>query len=142
MKRFTKHLVVRYLISGGTSAIVNLAILSLLYYVFDVYYILAGIIAFSVAFFVSLSLHKFWTFDDTSMVGAHKQAGKYLIVSLFGLAINTFILYVCVDILHLYVYIGQIVAGGLTACVTFFISRDHVFNQSKEINVSVLNDIT
>lgn len=129
MKRFTKHLIVRYLISGGTSAVVNLSILSLLYYIFNVYYILAGMIAFCVAFFVSLTLHKFWTFDDPSMDGAHKQAGKYFITSIFGLIMNTLILYICVDLLHLFVYIGQIVAGGLTACVTFFISRDHVFNQ-------------
>lgn len=129
MKRFTKHMIVRYIISGGTSAIVNLAVLSLLYYIFHVYYILAGVIAFCIAFFVSLILHKFWTFDDPSMDGAHKQAGKYLVASVFGLILNTFILYICVDVLHFYVFLGQIVAGGLTACVTFFISRDHVFNQ-------------
>lgn len=140
IKQFTKHLIVRYLISGGTSATVNLAILSLLYYVFGVYYILAGMIAFVVAFFVSLILHKFWTFDDTSMDGVHKQAGKYLMVSLFGLAINTGILFICVDIFHLYVYISQVIAGGLTASVTFFISRDHVFNRQEVQKVIVVQE--
>lgn len=129
MKRFTKHLVVRYLISGGTAAVVSLTTLSFLYYILKVYYIYASIIAFMFAFCVSLLLHKFWTFDVPSMDGAHKQAGKYLISSIFGLVLNTLILYICVDILRLYVFFGQIVAGGLTACVTFFISRDHVFNQ-------------
>lgn len=134
MKRFTKHLIVRYLISGGTAAVVSLSTLSFLYYVLGVYYIYASIIAFSFAFCVSLVLHKFWTFDVPSMDGAHKQAGKYLGTSLFGLAINTFLLYVCVDFLHMYVFVGQIVSAGLTACVTFFISRDHVFNQKITIN--------
>lgn len=130
MKGLTKHLLVRYVISGGTSAGINLSILSLLYYVFHIYYIMASIVAFMVAFFVSLILHKFWTFGDHSMIDIHKQAGKYLANSLLGLVINTFILFICVDILHLYVYMGQIVAGILTACVTFFISRDYIFNKA------------
>ena len=126
-------MIVRYVISGGTSAAVNLSTISLLYYVFHMYYILASIIAFMVAFFFSLVLHKFWTFGDRSMDGVHRQAGKYLANSLLGLAINTAILFVCVDIFHLYVYVGQIIAGILTASVTFFISRDYIFNQTKSL---------
>ncbi len=129
MKYFTKHLIVRYIISGGTSATVNLTVISLLYYVFHVYYILAGIAAFIVAFFVSLFLHKFWTFKDSSMDNVHKQAGKYLANSIFGLAVNTTVLYICVSGLHIYVFVSQIIAGILTACCTFFISRDYIFNQ-------------
>lgn len=123
------YVLFRYVVSGGTSAAVNLATLSLFYYVFHIYYITSSVIAFIVAFFFSLGLHKFWTFKDHSTDGVHKQAGKYLLSSLFGLCLNTLILFVCVDLIHLYVYMGQIIAGGLTACVTFFISRDYIFNQ-------------
>lgn len=130
MRQLTKHLIVRYIISGGTSAGVNLSVLSLLYYVFHIYYITASIVSFIVAFFFSLVLHKFWTFGDHSLDGVHKQAGKYLANSILGLIINTSILFVCVDLFHLYVFIGQIIAGILTAGVTFFISRDYIFNQN------------
>lgn len=127
MKRFTKHLIVRYLISGGSSAMINLGTLFFLYYVKHMYYLYAAVIAFIVSFLVSLILQKFWTFKDHSRDNLSLQVGKYLITSLFGLSLNTFILYVLVDHLHFYVYIGQIIAGGLTACVTFFISRKYVF---------------
>lgn len=127
MKRFTKHLIVRYVISGGTSAVINLSTLSFLYYIKHMYYIYAAIIAFIVSFLVSLVLQKFWTFEDRSRNNLSVQIGKYLITSLLGLSLNTFILYVLVDHLHLYVYVGQIIAGGLVACVTFFISRKYVF---------------
>ena len=127
MKRFTKHLIVRYIISGGTSAVINLGTLSFLYYIKHMYYIYAAIIAFIVSFLVSLVLQKFWTFEDHSRNNLSVQIGKYLITSLLGLSLNTFILYVLVDHLHLYVYVGQIIAGGLVACVTFFISRKYVF---------------
>lgn len=133
MKRFTKHLIVRYLISGGTSALINLGVLSALYYVFGVYYLYAAIIASVIAFFVSLILHKFWTFEDFSRTNMYTQVGKYMMTSLFGLLLNTIFLYVLVDYFHLYVYIGQIIAGGSVACITFFISRGLVFKGKKDL---------
>lgn len=133
MKRFTKHLIVRYLISGGTSALINLGILSGLYYLLGVYYLYAAIIASVIAFFVSLILHKFWTFEDFSRTDMHIQAGKYMITSLFGLLLNTIFLYILVDYLHFYVYMGQIIAGGSVACITFFISRGLVFKGKKDL---------
>ncbi|MHB1316294.1 MAG: GtrA family protein [Minisyncoccota bacterium] len=127
MKRFTKHLIVRYLISGGTSASINLGVLSLLYYIYNIYYIYSAIVAFLVSFFVSLFLQKFWTFEDYSKDKMSIQVGKYLFTSLIGLSLNTLFLYILVDHFHLYVYMGQIIAGGLVACITFSISRKFVF---------------
>jgi len=127
MKRFTKHLIVRYVISGGTSAAINLGTLSFLYYIKHIYYLYSAIIAFIVSFLVSLVLQKFWTFEDHSRDNLSLQIGKYLATSLFGLSLNTFILYVLVDHFHFYVYVGQMIAGGLVACMTFFISRKYVF---------------
>lgn len=133
MKRLTKHLIIRYLIAGGTSALINLGVLSLLYYVFGVYYLYAAIVASVVAFFVSLVLHKFWTFQDFSRTDMHVQAGKYMVTSLFGLGLNTLFLYILVDHFHLFVYLAQIVAGGSVACITFFISRGLVFKGKTDL---------
>ncbi|MEI6843432.1 MAG: GtrA family protein [bacterium] len=134
MKFLTKHLVVRYVISGGTSASVNIAILSILYYIFHMYYLLASVFAFIVAFFVSLVLQKFWTFRDHSTKDMHLQIGKYLVSSLFGLAINTALLYIFVDHFHFYVFLGQVFAGIITASITFFISRNHVFTNGEHFS--------
>lgn len=133
IKIFTKHLIFRYLIAGGTSASINLGILSLLYYAFGMYYLYAAIVASVIAFCVSLLLHKFWTFEDFSRHDMHIQIGKYMITSLFGLGLNTLFLYIAVDFFHLYVYIGQIVAGASVACITFFISRNLIFKGKKEM---------
>jgi len=127
MKRLTKHLVVRYVIAGGTSAFINLAVLSYLYYIVGIHYLIAGIISFVISFMISLVLQKLWTFKDSSRDGIGLQIGKYLATSLFGLGLNTLLLYILVDHFHFFVYIGQIIAGGSTACVTFFLSRKYVF---------------
>ena len=129
IKKLTKHLIIRYIISGGTSAFFNLATFFCLYHFLHIYYLFASIIAFILAFFVSLILQKFWTFRDHSRENMHIQIGKYFLASIFGLAINTGLLYIFVDGLHAHPLIGQILAGGLTACCTFPISRRYIFNQ-------------
>ena len=132
IKRLTKHLLVRYVISGGTSATINLCLFFWLHHIEHVYYITASIIAFVMAFLVSLTLQKFWTFRDHSMDGLHRQVGKYLLTSIFGLAVNTFVLYICVEYFRFYALAGQIVAGIATASCTFFLSKHFVFKIREE----------
>jgi len=135
ISKFTKHLIVRYIISGGTAAFVNLSFFALFFYIFHVNYLIANVIAFIIAFFVSLTLQKFWTFRDHSTDRIHIQGILYLFSSLFGLGVNTLVLYICVDFLGFLPIIGVIIAGIATALCTFPISRKYIFNQeaTKEI---------
>jgi putative flippase GtrA len=132
VRYFTKHQVVRYLIGGGSSAAVNLCSLYIMNSLLRVYYITASIIAFAVAFSVSWAFHKFWTFGDHSMEGASKQGALYLLTSLFGLALNTSILFIAVAWINLPVLVGQVAASILVACCTFFIARHFVFRRGSE----------
>ena len=129
IQRFTKHLIVRYIISGGTSATVNLSFFYLFFNIFSIHYLISNIIAFSIAFGVSLGLQKFWTFRDHSTENIHIQGLFYFLNSIFGLGINTLILYICVDFLGIMPIIGVVIAGGSTALCTFQISRRYIFNQ-------------
>ncbi len=127
---FTKHVVVRYIISGGTAAVTDLVLLFILNTIFGVYYLAASVLAFLGAFCVSFTLHKYWTFkshaDETG-----KQALKYMLASLFGLCLNTFLMYIFVGHLHIRVILAQIFVQALVACCTFFISRNLVFKYKK-----------
>lgn len=127
---FTKHLIVRYLISGGTSAVVNIGIFSLLHYYFGFHYIFSNVVAFCIAFCISLVLQKFWTFQDHSTDNMHMQGLYYLVSSLFGLGINTTILYISVDLVGLSAIVGVIIAGILTAVCTFQINKKYIFNKA------------
>src|SRR3990167_3912629 len=86
IRRFTKHLLVRYVISGGVSALVDLSLL----YLFNLYthYLIAAAFAFALAFSVSFTLQKFWTFKDLSTDGIHKQTVISLGTSLFVYAVH------------------------------------------------------
>jgi putative flippase GtrA len=125
---YTRHILIRYIISGGTAASVNLFVFAVFFYQFKIHYLISNIIAFSMAFGVSLTLQKFWTFKDHSTENIHVQTVLYLANSLFGLAVNTLLLYVSVDILGFMPLAGVILAGIGTALCTFQISRRYVFN--------------
>lgn len=127
---FTKHLIFRYLVSGGTSASVNIGIFSVLHYYFGLYYIISNVFAFVIAFFVSLVLQKFWTFQDHSTENIHMQGLFYLASSLFGLGINTLVLYISVDLINLPPIIGVIIAGAFTAVCTFQINKRYIFTKT------------
>ncbi len=140
-----KHVIIRFIISGGTSAFVDLTVLFLLNSVFDVHYLPSAIIAFIVAFGVSFTLHKFWTFRSHSE-SAHKQAILYLGSSLFGLLLNTLLMYLFVDHifanLHLYnmevkVLMSQVIVGLIVACVSYFLSHHFVFKYKKSGGIEI-----
>lgn len=108
---------------------VDLALLFLLNSVWGMHYLPAAILAFLVAFCVSFTLQKFWTFQNHSRDNMHTQAAMYLGSSLFGLALNTLLMYVFVDYLHIMVILSQVFVGAIVACCTFFISRHIVFKE-------------
>ena len=133
IKKITGYTIVRYLVGGGSSAVVNLSIFYILNSLLKIHYITASIFSFIVAFFVSWMFHKFWTFRDHSTENMHIQGFYYLLSSLFGLCLNTAILYSAVNFLSLIPFWGQVVAGGLTASCTFFISKNLIFNKKEEV---------
>ncbi|MBA3733310.1 GtrA family protein [Patescibacteria group bacterium] len=125
-KLFTSHVVVRFIIAGGTSAVVDLGLL----YVFNSrlgwHYLVSAVLAFIGAFGVSFTLHKFWTFQSHNE-RTDKQALLYLGTSLFGLSLNTMLMYLFVDYFHIQVLISQFFVGIMVAFSSFFISRNFVF---------------
>ena len=133
VKYFTKHVAVRFIISGGTSAMVDLILLYLLNSRLGLHYLLAAILAFLGAFGVSFTLHKYWTFKS-HQEETHKQAVMYFGTSLFALFLNTVLMYIFVDIFNIGVIISQIFVGIMVAFSSFFISRNFVFKYTNNTN--------
>jgi putative flippase GtrA len=127
-----RHVVLRFIIAGGTSAFIDLVFLYLFNSVFGIYYLFSAIIAFLIAFGVSFTLHKFWTFKSHEEE-THKQAVMYMGTSLFSLSLNTVLMYVFVDYLHIVVLLSQFFVGIIVAFSSFFISRNFVFKYKNKI---------
>lgn len=126
----------RYLVSGGSAAVVHVGMLFVFVELFHLWYVLSSMSAFLIAFVVSFLLQKFWTFQNTSREGVHKQAGVYFIVAVINLALNTLLIYVFVEYFNFHYLIGQIVASGLIAISSFFIYSKFIFHHKPISNLS------
>jgi putative flippase GtrA len=129
--------ILKFLISGGTAAVVDLGVLYLLSDVYINWYtglieksnavLIAAVVAFVFAFGVSFSLQKFWTFDDPSTDVIHSQLAMYLVLALCGLAVNTFFMYVLLNYTGLHYLAAQILASALIAVGNFFAYKHFIF---------------
>ncbi len=132
---FTKHIWIRFIIAGGTSAFIDLTLLFVLHELLGLYYLSSAILAFIGAFGVSFTLHKYWTFKS-HQEDTHKQVLMYLLTQFFGLLLNTALMYVFVDMIRVPVMLSQVFAGALVAFCSFFIAQNLVFRPN-DIKVSV-----
>ncbi len=120
----------RFIISGGTATAVNLGILFTLTHLFSLWYLLSSVIAFGVAFWVSFAMQKLWTFGDTSKDRAPTQAFFFLGVILAGLGINTTLLFILVEYLHIHYLLAQLISGVFIATMNYFSYRHLVFRDT------------
>ena len=127
-ERYPAHAKIgRFLFSGGVSAGVDLILLFIFTDIFGWWYLVSAIFAFLIAFGVSFTLQKFWTFQDHSREGVHAQAGIYFFVAVINLALNTLFVYLFVEYIHLHYLLAQIVASLLIACESFFVYQRFIF---------------
>ena len=124
---FFRYRIMRFLFSGGTALLVNLVLLYIFADILHWWYITSSIVAFVGAFVISFSLQKFWTFNNQSLEALHLQVGVSLLVALTNLLLNTLIMYVLVDHVHIYHMFAQIIASGVIACESFFAYKHVIF---------------
>ena len=122
----------RFLLSGGTAFGTDIILLYLFTDIFGVWYLASAVAAFILAFGVSFTLQKFWTFKDNSRDGIHMQMGVYFFVAVINLALNTLLVYVFVERADLHYLFAQAVASALIAVESFFIYQHFIF---KKMNI-------
>ena len=122
--------ILKYLISGGSAAIINLGILFVLTNYFAVWYLASSGMAFICAFMVSFSLQKFWTFGDASLHLIKKQLVMYLGAAVLNLGLNTLLMYGLVEHLGLHYIFAQIITSGIIAIGSFFVYQYLIFKNA------------
>jgi putative flippase GtrA len=120
---------IKYLISGGTAAAVNLFLLFIFHKTLGLRIVYATTLAFVVSFFVSFYAQKYWTFNDNNRDNIHKQMSVYLVVALINLLINALSMYGLVEVLGVWYMLAQFITSGAIAIESFVIYRHYIFNQ-------------
>lgn len=87
----------------------------------------ASVIGFTVGAFINYLLNYHFTFKSQK---SHKEAmSKFFIVAVFGAVINTILMYIGVDILHLYYLLAQVLATGTVLLWNFVVNKFWTFGQ-------------
>lgn len=122
-----RKVIIKYIISGGIATATDLGLLFIFTDIFNIWYLVSATIAFIIAFFVSFTLQKFWTFRENSREKIIQQLSLYLITGLINLAVNATGMYILVDVLNLWYMLAQIIMGGLIAFGSFLIYKFIIF---------------
>lgn len=138
----SKKQIVRYIISGGSAAVVNLSLLYVLTEFFYIWYLVSATLAFISAFGVSFTLQKFWTFKDHKTDDIHKQLSFYLVVILVNLALNALFVYLLVEYTGIWYMFAQIISGLIIAIESFFVYKLVIFRRSHiaSLDIDVARD--
>lgn len=123
--------IVRYLVSGGSAALLNFALLWGFTDLAHLWYLLSLCIAWALSSVYTFALQKFWTFEDHSLERTHIQFSQYIVLSLVNLALNSLFLFVLVEYAHLWYLAGQVMCIGALAAMNFFIYRTFIFIEKK-----------
>lgn len=118
-----KRELIKYIISGGTAAVVNISTLYILVDYFDLWYLASSTLAYLVAFFVSFTLQKFWTFLDKEKRGTTKQAIWFILYNVISIFINMLFVFVFVEVFGVVYLVAQILSGIIIAGCSFFVYR-------------------
>lgn len=126
---FLRHqAVIKFLASGLTVLLFNLAVLFFLTDIFHIWYLLSSIIAYSLAVILNFFLQKFWVFEN----GGNKMAGSQFIVYVFvavsNSAVNAIFLYLLVEYAGIHYIFSQAAITLLLAVINYFISRNFIFH--------------
>lgn len=126
---FTRYKIVRFVLSGGTSAGVTIGTVFVLTHIYDVWYLTATWTGFLLAVSVNFLLQKFWTFRDRALSDTHKQSAGFLVVNGINFFVNSALMIFFVEYLDFWPVVAQACSAALIACESF-IAYSFIFRRS------------
>lgn len=127
MMKLFNFSVVRYGIVGGIGTLIHFLVLLLLVRAYSLSPILASAIGFMVVLLLSYQLNKYWTFNQINTVDKSSRFIKYTVVSGCGLILNTSVMYVSIEWLHLNYVIGQALVIVVVPIFNYILNRNWTF---------------
>ena len=122
--------IVKFVISGGTAAVVDLVLLYVLTDILGIWYLISATLAFVAAFFVSFGLQKYWTFGDRYTQKIYQQLGLYLTVAVINMLINAAGMYYLVDKLGIWYILAQVIVYSILAIESFLVYKYLIFKNA------------
>lgn len=122
---------IKFGISGSSALVSDLFFLYIFHAILEIPLVFSVYLAYSISFFVSFVLQKFWTFRNKEKNRAHKQFLMYVVVGVTGLNLNTYFVHLLVSKYSVFYLIAQFVVAVLLGMVNFLVYRFIIFKEKK-----------
>jgi len=119
---------VKFGIVGVSSTIIDWGIFYILNYYLGIYYLIAKVLSFLVSVVNSYIWNRRWTFRSQDQKKMH-EFGRFVLVAIVGLALNTYIMYFAVSTLHLHYIFGLALATAIVMFWNFLINKFWTFKE-------------
>lgn len=116
----------RFFILGGALTVLEWLGFFVLTYYLGVHYLLSSIVMFVVISALGIVVYRKCVFGASQMSARNEVATTYAI-NTAGICINTIILWILVDFMHMEAMLGKIVASFLVAFFGFFMRKKFVY---------------
>lgn len=120
-----------YLVFGGVTTLVNYGVYVICGHVFHMDVVPANIIAWVLAVIVAYVTNKLWVFESKSwnirIVG--KEFGEFVLARLATLVIETILLWIFVDKLHVNDLIMKIITNVIVVILNYIFSKFIIFKK-------------
>ncbi len=124
---FAKH-AAKYYAVGASGVLVNLGLLYYLTEYVGLWYFLSYALAISVSITSNFVLNKFWTFiDSIDSQRTIVMYGKFVSVSMLGMAVQLGSIYVLVESLTVYYMLAALISICIAGAINFIINRRWTF---------------
>ena len=104
--------IAKYFVVGGVSAVIDIAIFSLLTYLLSVHYLAAGASGFVIATLVNYALGVRFVFTSGVRFGRRTEVAAVFAVSLVGLLVHQTVLWAGVEMVGLHSFISKLCASA------------------------------
>lgn len=124
----------RYFVTGGLAFVVDFGVFALAFYYFDVHYLLANLIGLMGGNVVNYLLSIGWVFSaEKRKMEKHlvMEITVFVIISLVGMALNEFLMYLLVGLLLIQEMVSKI-GAAIVVLLYNFLARKFILFKKKD----------
>ena len=126
----------RYFVTGGLAFVVDFGAFALALYYFDIHYLIANLIGLAAGNVVNYLLTVGWVFStEKRKMEKHVflEVFVFVLISLFGMGLNEFLMYVFVGLLAVQEMLSKVVAAIIVLLWNFFARKYILFKSSNKV---------
>ncbi len=122
---------IKFVVSGVLATIVNLFFLFIFYSILEIKIIYAASMSWLLAFLISFSLQKYWTFRSLSFKKIPRQVILYCLLAIFSLILNARWMYLLVETLNMHYLLAQVIVLLVLAILNYIVYKFIIFKEKK-----------